>query len=97
MTAASSRSLPGRYWIEVWFDSPLAVPILLTLFVAVWTLFQTISYLPTSLHPDVVEVYAWGQHPAAGYYKHPPLGGLMTGAWFAIFPAADWAAHLCWP
>jgi 4-amino-4-deoxy-L-arabinose transferase-like glycosyltransferase len=94
MTDASSRSLPGRHWIEAWFDSPLAVPILLTLFVVVWTLFQTISFLPASLHPDVVEVYGWGQHPAAGYYKHPPLGGLMTGAWFAVFPAADWAAQL---
>lgn len=94
MTAAIDRSLPGQRWIGAWLDSPRAVPIFLTLFVAIWTLFQMISYLPTSLHPDVVEVYGWGQHPAPGYYKHPPLGGLMAGAWFTVFPARDWAAYL---
>lgn len=94
MTIAIGRSVPGQRWIEGWLDSPRAVPILLLLFVAVWTLFQTISYLPTSLHPDVVEVYGWGQHPAPGYYKHPPLGGVIAGAWFTLFPTSDWAAYL---
>ena len=45
-------------------------------------------------HPDVVEVYGWGQHPAPGYQKHPPLGGLVAGAWFTAFPTSDWAAYL---
>ena len=94
MTNAQSLSVPGRRWIEAWFDSAYAVPILLGLFVLVWTLFQIITFAPADLHPDIVEVYGWGQHPAAGYYKHPPLGGLMAGAWFAVFPASDWAAYL---
>lgn len=89
-----SLPVPGRRWIEAWFDSPWAVPILLGLFVAVWTVFQAVSYAAVDLHPDIVEVYAWGRHPAPGYYKHPPLGGLMAGAWFSVFPAYDWAAYL---
>ncbi len=56
--------------------------------------FQIITYSSIGLHPDLTEVFAWGRHPAAGYYKHPPLGALMTAAWFAVFPAADWAFHL---
>ncbi len=46
------------------------------------------------LHPDQLEVYAWSRHPSAGYYKHPPLGGLIGTAWFAVFPAADWSFRL---
>ena len=98
MSNARPLSASARGWLEslikTWIDHPQAVLILLALFVAVWTVFQTVSYLPVDLHPDIVEVYAWGQHPAAGYHKHPPLGGLMAGAWFAIFPASDWAAYL---
>jgi 4-amino-4-deoxy-L-arabinose transferase-like glycosyltransferase len=85
---------PVRRWIDAWFDSAHAVPTLLGLFVAAWTAFQVISFASVDPHPDVLEVYAWGRHPSAGYYKHPPLGGLMAGAWFAVFPAADWSAHL---
>ena len=39
-------------------------------------------------------MYAWGLHPSAGYYKHPPLSALIPAAWFAVFPAADWSFHL---
>src|SRR5262249_4476676 len=46
------------------------------------------------LHPDLIEVFAWSQHPSAGYAKHPPLAGLIAAAWFAVFPAADWSFHL---
>ena len=94
MTNAGSLTVPGQRWIEAWYDSPWAVPICLGLFVLVWTAFQVISYAPVDLHPDIVEVYGWGGHPAPGYYKHPPLGGLMAGAWFTVFPARDWAVYL---
>ena len=95
MTTVARRTfVPARRLFDAWFDSPYAVPILLVVFVLAWTVFQVISFAPFDLHPDVVEVFGWGRHPAAGYYKHPPLGGLMSGAWFAIFPVADWSAHL---
>lgn len=75
-------------------DDGRATLILLALFVAAWTAFQTISYASLDLHPDLVEVYAWSRHPSPGYYKHPPLGALMAAAWFSVFPIADWAFHL---
>jgi len=80
--------------IGAWYDHPRALRILLVLFVIAWTAFHVIAYWPIALHPDVVELYAWSRHPAAGYYKHPPLGALMTAGWFAVFPTADWAFHL---
>lgn len=91
---ADSMTIPGRRWIEAWYDSPRAVPILLGLFVAAWTPFQMMSFAPADLHPDILEVIDWGRHPSPGYYKHPPLGGLMAGGWFSVFPAYDWAAYL---
>jgi 4-amino-4-deoxy-L-arabinose transferase-like glycosyltransferase len=93
-TASPTMLAPVRQWIGAWYDSEHAVAILLGLFVVVWTAFQVISFASLDLHPDVIEVFVWGSHPSLGYYKHPPLGGLMAGAWFAIFPAADWSAHL---
>jgi 4-amino-4-deoxy-L-arabinose transferase-like glycosyltransferase len=83
--------------LNSWFDSEpsgLAIGILFLSFVLIWTGFQIISYASIDLHPDLLEVYAWGLHPSAGYYKHPPLAGLMAGAWFWLFPAADWSFHL---
>jgi len=79
-----------------WFDAPrgLATTILLVLFVLAWTLFQLLSYASIDLHPDLVEMYAWGRHPSPGYYKHPPLGALISALWFSVLPAQDWAFQL---
>ncbi|MFL9826456.1 glycosyltransferase family 39 protein [Rhodoplanes sp. SY1] len=93
---AARPSLPRRAigaWLDT-ADSGVATAVLLAVFVAAWTSFQVISYASLDLHPDLVEVYAWSRHPSPGYYKHPPLGGLMAAAWFAVFPIADWAFHL---
>lgn len=82
--------------INRWFDAApggRALWIFLALFVAVWTGFQIVSYASLDLHPDLLEVFAWSQNPAAGY-KHPPLVGLVAAAWFSIFPIADWSFHL---
>jgi len=83
--------------LDSWFDSEkngLAIAILCLAFVLIWTSFQIISYATVDLHPDMVEAYAWGLHPSAGYHKHPPLSGLAAGAWFRFFPATDWSFHL---
>jgi hypothetical protein len=83
--------------LATWFDrvpSGLATLFLLLWFVFFWTAFQIISQGSAGLHPDLTEVYAWGLHPSAGYYKHPPLSGLIAATWFALFPPADWAFHL---
>jgi 4-amino-4-deoxy-L-arabinose transferase-like glycosyltransferase len=83
--------------ISSWYDragDTSATLILLGLFVAAWMAFHVITYAAIGLHPDLTEIYDWSRHPAAGYYKHPPLGALMAAAWFAIFPVADWSFHL---
>jgi 4-amino-4-deoxy-L-arabinose transferase-like glycosyltransferase len=67
---------------------------ILVLFVAAWTAFQTMAYSSVALHPDLTEIFAWSQHPSAGYAKHPPLAALMAYAWFSVFPVADWSFHL---
>jgi 4-amino-4-deoxy-L-arabinose transferase-like glycosyltransferase len=67
---------------------------ILTLFVVAWTAFQTLSYSSVALHADLTEIFVWSQHPAASYYKHPPLGALMAAGWFKVFPVADWSFHL---
>ncbi len=94
--ARRHRGNPIERLVERWYglDTQHAVLVLLAVLVAAWTAFHAITYAGIGLHPDLTEVYAWGRHPLAGYYKHPPLGALMCAAWFAIFPAADWAFHL---
>ena len=55
---------------------------------------DTIAYSATVLHDDLLEVFVWSQHPAAGYSKQPPLAGLIATGWFTIFPPADWSFEL---
>jgi len=83
--------------VDAWYDaadSGRAMWIVLALFVACWTSFDIIANASVGVHGDVAEAYAWGQHPQAGYFKHPPLSGLLAGAWSTVFPAADWAFYL---
>jgi 4-amino-4-deoxy-L-arabinose transferase-like glycosyltransferase len=83
--------------LNVWLDkvpSGFSIRFLLLSFIVIWTAFQVIAFSSVSLHPDMLEAYAWGLHPSAGYYKHPPLSGLIVGAWFSLFPPRDWAFHL---
>jgi hypothetical protein len=96
---ASSHSLIAviKRAVDAWFDierGDRALAILLLAFVVAWTGFHVIARASVDLHPDLVEMYAWSRHPSAGYYKHPPLGALIAAAWFAVFPAADWAFEL---
>ena len=63
-------------------------------FILFWLAFQVVSYAATDLHPDPLEMFAWGRHPSAGYFKHPPLGAWMTAIWFSIFPTMDWSFQL---
>ena len=81
----------------IWLDhapSGLATRFLLLWFVLLYSAFEIISSASVGLHPDMLEAYAWGLHPSAGYDKHPPLAGLMTAVWFSLFPPTDWAFHL---
>jgi 4-amino-4-deoxy-L-arabinose transferase-like glycosyltransferase len=83
--------------LNAWYDKASglqALGILLLLFVAAWTAYHVLANASLDLHADSVETYAWSRHPAAGYYKHPPLGAWVAALWFAVFPATDWAYYL---
>jgi len=80
-----------------WLDHApkgLAARFLLLWFVLLYTAFAIISSASVGLHPDLLDTYARGLHPAAGYDGHAPLAALMAAAWFSLFPPTDWAFHL---
>ena len=62
-------------------------------FAAIWMIYDTVSLWPVALHEDASEAALWAQHFAFGY-KHPPMTAWLFSVWFAVFPRADWTAHL---
>lgn len=65
------------------------LPILLALYVIVWTLAQSIASPNLDSYADMLENYAWGQSIEWGSFKHPPLVGWLAGGWFRLFPNVD--------
>jgi 4-amino-4-deoxy-L-arabinose transferase-like glycosyltransferase len=63
-------------------------------FVAVWTLYFIVTEYASSIHNDMAEAYAWGREFQLGYNQHPPFWAWVCGAWFLIFPRANWAFAL---
>ena len=66
----------------------------LFVYVAIWTIYGVLSKASHDVHPDMAEVVTWARELALGYPKHPPLSAWLAAAWFALFPAADWAFYL---
>lgn len=62
-------------------------------FAVVWMIYDTVSLATVDLLWDASEASLWAQHFAFGY-KHPPMTAWLFALWFAVFPRADWAAHL---
>jgi Dolichyl-phosphate-mannose-protein mannosyltransferase len=80
-----------------WLDHApkgLSTRFLLLWFVILYTAFAIISSASVGLQPDLLDTYARGLHPAAGYEGRAPLAALVAGAWFSLFPPTDWAFHL---
>jgi hypothetical protein len=80
-----------------WLDhapAGLASRFLLMWFVILYTGFAIIASGTLGLHPDLLETYVLGLHPAAGYAGMAPLAPWLAGAWFRLFPPTDWAFHL---
>src|ERR1700733_3144692 len=73
--------------------SPWLVAGFVILHAVLWTLILTRLRAEQDVHYDVAEAFAWGQKFLLGYGKHPPLSGWVAGAWFTVFPAADWATY----
>lgn len=67
----------------------LRLPILLALYVLVWTLAHSVASPNLDAYGDMLENYAWGQSIEWGSFKHPPLVGWIAGLWFRLFPTLD--------
>src|SRR5205085_947873 len=60
----------------------------------VWTLYAVLAKMSQDIHFDMGEAVAWSRELATGNPKHPPASAWLAGAWFAVFPLADWAYDL---
>jgi len=83
--------------------SPLAEPVgspphsttrLVLVHALVWALLQWLAQGNLDSYHDMLENFAWAQTFEWGTFKHPPLFAWVVGAWFTIFPTADWAYRL---
>jgi Dolichyl-phosphate-mannose-protein mannosyltransferase len=74
------RGLAGRF-VVLWF-------------IILYTAFGIISSASLGLHPELLETYALGLHPAWGYAGHAPLAQWIAGGWFRLFPPTEWSFHL---
>ncbi|TKT72922.1 glycosyltransferase family 39 protein [Afipia massiliensis] len=84
-------------FLDTWLDGVedgWSIPVLLAVFVTLWTAFLAIAYLNADLHPDVIEAWTIGRTLDWGGAKHPPLMGWVTHAWTLVFPVADWSFYL---
>jgi 4-amino-4-deoxy-L-arabinose transferase-like glycosyltransferase len=73
---------------------PRALFLTLCGYALLWALYGAIAKSGQDIHPDMAELVTWAREPALGYFKHPPLAAWIVGAWFAVFPLADWAYYL---
>ncbi len=93
----ASRARRGAARVVAWAIDPQLAPVLAVGFtiahVVLWTAILTQIKAAQDVHFDVSEAYAWGQKFLLGYGKHPPLSGWIAGAWFSVFPTADWASY----
>jgi 4-amino-4-deoxy-L-arabinose transferase-like glycosyltransferase len=83
-TDAETRSSPGLPTILM----------LLAGFVAIWTVYLTLTEAPGAIKHDMAEAYAWGQEFQLGYNQHPPFWAWICGLWFSVFPRTGWAFAL---
>ena len=60
-------------------------------FVVVWSLYFAVTEYASAIHNDMAEAYAWGREFQLGYNQHPPFWAWVCGAWFLVFPRANWA------
>jgi Dolichyl-phosphate-mannose-protein mannosyltransferase len=63
-------------------------------YAVIWTLYGAIAKGSQDIHFDMAEIFADSHEPGLGIIKHPPFPVVIAGAWFMLFPAADWAYYL---
>ena len=101
MSATTDSGRRGLALIERLLDSltdparrERSVAAALLCYVALWTLYGILAKASQDVHVDMSEQFALARELALGYPKHPPLTMAVVRAWFAVFPAADWAYYL---
>jgi len=67
---------------------------LLVAYCAAWSLYGALAKGSQDVHFDMGEMVAWSRDAGIGTPKHPPLAAWLAGAWFRIFPLADWSYYL---
>jgi 4-amino-4-deoxy-L-arabinose transferase-like glycosyltransferase len=67
---------------------------LLAAYCAAWSLYGALAKGSQDIHFDMGEMVAWSRDAGIGTPKHPPLAAWLVGAWFRIFPLADWSYYL---
>lgn len=83
--------------LDRWLDGVeegWGIPLLLAIFVVLWTAFLALAYQNADLHPDVIEAWTIGRTLDWSGAKHPPLMGWVTHIWTLLFPVRDWSLHL---
>ena len=71
-----------------------SVLIALAGYLALWTIYATVSKSSQGLHPDMTELIAWSRDLSFGYLKHPPLAAWLVWLWFGVLPVAEWSYYL---
>ena len=101
MSATTDSGRRGLAFMERLLDSltdparrERSVAAALLCYVALWTLYGILAKASQDIHVDMSEQFALARELALGYPKHPPLTMAVVRAWFAVFPAADWAYYL---
>src|ERR1700744_2447906 len=74
--------------------APRTIPACIVMFAALWGVYFAFAESPAAIKHDMAEAYAWGQEFQFGYNQHPPFWAWICGAWFLIFPRANWAFAL---
>ncbi len=74
--------------------SPIAITVCAIAFVAIWTLYGSITKAGLSVHGDMAEAYVWGREFKLGYNQHPPFWAWIAGVWFLVFPTTNWSFYL---
>jgi len=85
------RDIRAASWTEP--QTPLIMSIL-AVFIALWTLYFTITGAPDAIHHDMAEAYVWGREFQFGYNQHPPFWAWVCGLWFTALPRAGWSFAL---
>ena len=70
------------------------VLVVLSGYLATWSLYATIAKSSQDIHTDMGEMVAWAHDAGLGTPKHPPLAAWLVGAWFDVLPRQDWAYYV---